>query len=76
MLLTCMIRTRGLPFGLLFRYNDLPMHMEIIANKTAIVDIVKLQYHPWLVLIQTMNVTPTIAPMVRLSKNQLKKLDN
>ncbi|RYR41462.1 hypothetical protein Ahy_A08g037860 isoform B [Arachis hypogaea] len=76
LLFTCMIRTRGLlPFGALFLYKDLPMHMNMIANKTAIVQMVKLQAHPWLVLTQTMKVTPTMAPMVRLNKNQLKKLD-
>ena len=76
MLFTCVIRASGLPCGVLFRYNDLPMHMNIIANKTAMVHTVKLQAHPWLVPIQTMKVTPIMAPMVRLNKNQLKKLDN
>lgn len=76
MLFTCIIRVSGLPFGILFRYNDLPMQMNRIANMTATVHIPKLQSHPWLAPIQLMKVTPMIAPMVRLNKNQLKKLDS
>jgi hypothetical protein len=52
------------------------MQMETIENKTTNVLTVKLQSHPLLVLIQTMKVTPSIAPEVRLHKYQLKKLDN
>lgn len=67
---------RGLPLGTLLRYKDLPMLAKIIARRTAIAHTPKPKSHPWLVLIHTIIVTPSIAPMVMLNKNQLKKLDN
>lgn len=46
-----------------------------MAKKRAIVHTPKLQSQPWLLLIHTTKVTPIDAPMVRLNRNQLKKLD-
>jgi len=70
------MRARGLPLGTLFRYKDLRMLTQIMAKKTAMAHTPNPKSQPWLALNHTITVTPIIAPMVRLNKNQLKKLDN
>jgi len=76
LLVTCAKLVRRLPLGTLLRYKDLPMLAKIRARRTAIAHTPKPKSHPWLELIHTIIVTPSIAPMVMLNKNQLKKLDN
>lgn len=73
---TCRILRRGLPLGTLFLYRDFPMHTNTTAKKTAMVHKPKAKSQPRFELIHTTTVTPNMAPMVRLNKNQLKKLDN
>lgn len=50
------------------------MSKKRAATKTAIEHTVNPQSQPWFELIQTTKVTPNIAPVVTLNKNQLKKL--
>jgi hypothetical protein len=52
------------------------MLTKIMAKKTAMAHTPNPKSQPWLALNHTITVTPIIAPTVRLSKNQLKKLDN
>jgi hypothetical protein len=52
------------------------MHKMSIQNKIAMKQIPNPYAHPTLELIHTRKVTPKIPPMVKLSKNKLKKVES